>query len=294
MTSTGTTESAFPDALLRIRDLRVSYPGKRRRAPHTEILKGVSLDIRPGETLGLVGESGSGKTTIGRAVLGLVPARSGSITFAGERIDTAGPARRRALSRDLQVVFQDPYTSLNPSRTVGDTLSEPLLGHGTTAREARGRVGDLLARVHLPQDAAGRLPREFSGGQRQRVAIARALALRPRLVICDEPVSALDLTTRRTVLELLLEIQEETGVAYLFVTHDLSVVRFMSHRVAVIEGGVLVETGDAGSVTTAPRHPYTRALMLSAPVADVAEQRRRRESAAALGGKAAVTAADGG
>lgn len=171
-------------------------------------------------------------------------------------------------------------------------------------------MGDLLARVHLPQDAAGRLPREFSGGQRQRVANARALALRPRLVICDEPVSALDLTTRRTVLELLLEIQEETGVAYLFLTHDLSVVRFMSHRVAVIEGGVLVETGDTGSVTTAPpgtpgvgvpgasppppRHPYTRALMLSAPVADVAEQRRRRESAAALGGKSAVTAADGG
>ncbi|MFD5036575.1 ATP-binding cassette domain-containing protein [Streptomyces sp. NPDC058377] len=252
--------------------------------------QGISVDA----TLGPAGESGSGKTTIGRAVLGLVPARSGSITFAGERIDSAGPARRRALSRDLQVVFQDPYTSPNPSRTVGDTLSDPLLGHGTTASEARGRVGDLLARVHLPQDAAGRLPREFSGGQRQRVAIARAPALRPRLVICDEPGSALDLTTRRTVLELLLEIQEETGVAYLFVTHDLSVVRFMSHRVAVIEGGVLVETGDAGSVTTAPRHPYTRALMLSAPVADVAEQRRRRESAAALGGKAAARSADGG
>ncbi|MEU8709129.1 ATP-binding cassette domain-containing protein [Streptomyces sp. NPDC048565] len=293
MTSTGTTESEYADALLRIRDLRVSYPGKGRRAPRTEILKGVSLDIRPGETLGLVGESGSGKTTIGRAVLGLVPARSGSITFDGERIDTAGAARRRALSRDLQVVFQDPYTSLNPSRTVGDTLGEPLLGHGVSAREARGRVGDLLARVHLPSDAAGRLPREFSGGQRQRVAIARALALRPRLVICDEPVSALDLTTQRTVLELLLEIQEETGLAYLFVTHDLSVVRFMSHRVAVIRGGALVETGDADAVTTDPQHPYTRALMLSAPVADVAQQRRRRESAAALGRTGVPRTADG-
>ncbi|MEU9061376.1 ATP-binding cassette domain-containing protein [Streptomyces sp. NPDC048430] len=294
MTSTATTESTVPDALLRIRDLRVSYPGKGWRAPRTEILKGVSLDIRPGETLGLVGESGSGKTTIGRAVLGLVPARSGSITFDGERIDTAKASRRRELSRDLQVVFQDPYTSLNPSRTVGDTLGEPLLGHGASAREARGRVGDLLERVHLPPDAASRLPREFSGGQRQRVAIARALALRPRLVICDEPVSALDLTTQRTVLELLLEIQEETGVAYLFVTHDLSVVRFMSHRVAVIKGGSLVETGDAHDVTTDPRHPYTRALMLSAPVADVAEQRRRRESAATLGGGAAAPAGDGG
>nr|BFD87301.1 ATP-binding cassette domain-containing protein [Streptomyces sp. Xyl84] len=277
MTATEAATSA--DALLQVRDLRVSFRGKGRRAPRTEVLKGVSFDIRPGETLGLVGESGSGKTTIGRAVLGLVPVRSGTITFAGERIDQAPAARRRQLSRDLQVVFQDPYTSLNPSLTVGDTLAEPLLGHGIGAKEARGRVGELLARVHLPADAAARLPREFSGGQRQRVAIARALALRPRLVICDEPVSALDLTTRRTVLDLLLEIQEETGIAYLFVTHDLSVVRFMSHRVAVIHRGDIVEAGDARTVTTAPQHDYTRALMLSAPVADVAEQRRRRQTA---------------
>ncbi|SCF88349.1 peptide/nickel transport system ATP-binding protein [Streptomyces sp. Ncost-T6T-2b] len=249
------TSDGLPDALLRVRDLRVSYPGRGRRAPRAEILKGVCLDIRPGETLGLVGESGSGKTTIGRAVLGLAPVQSGSITFAGERIERAGAARRRALSRDLQVVFQDPYTSLNPSRTVGDTLGEPLLGHGTGAKEARARIAELLDRVRLPADAADRLPREFSGGQRQRVAIARALALRPRLVICDEPVSALDLTTQRTVLELLLEIQEESGVAYLFVTHDLSVVRFMSHRVAVIRGGELVETGDARSVTSEPPAP---------------------------------------
>ncbi|MGW0551358.1 ATP-binding cassette domain-containing protein [Streptomyces altiplanensis] len=280
---TVTEATALPDALLSVRDLRVSFPGKGWRAPRTEVLKGVSLDIRPGETLGLVGESGSGKTTIGRAVLGLVPVRSGTVTFAGERIDQAGVARRRGLSRDLQVIFQDPYTSLNPSLTIGDTLAEPLLGHGVSAREARGRVGDLLARVRLPSDAAARLPREFSGGQRQRVAIARALALRPRLVICDEPVSALDLTTQRTVLDLLLEIQEETGVSYLFVTHDLSVVRFMSHRVAVIRHGNIVETGDARTVTTEPRHPYTRALMLSAPVADIAEQRRRRETARRLG-----------
>jgi peptide/nickel transport system ATP-binding protein len=278
------TEADAPaEALLRVRDLRVSFPGKGRRAPRTEVLKGVRLDIRPGETLGLVGESGSGKTTLGRAVLGLVPVDSGTITFAGERIDQAGRARRRELSRDLQVVFQDPYTSLNPSLTVGDTLAEPLLGHGMSAREARARVGDLLDRVHLPADAAARLPREFSGGQRQRVAIARALALRPRLVICDEPVSALDLTTRRTVLDLLLEIQEETGVAYLFVTHDLSVVRFMSHRVAVIHHGEIVETGDAATVTTEPRHDYTRALLLAAPVADVAEQRRRRAARASAG-----------
>lgn len=280
---TSDTSAGLSDALLRVRELRVSYPGKGRRAPRAEILKGVSLDIRPGETLGLVGESGSGKTTIGRAILGLAPVHAGSITFAGERIERAGSARRRALSRDLQVVFQDPYTSLNPSRTVGDTLGEPLLGQGAGGKEARARIAELLDRVQLPADAADRLPREFSGGQRQRVAIARALAPRPRLVICDEPVSALDLTTQRTVLELLLEIQEQSGVAYLFVTHDLGVVRFMSHRVAVIRGGELVETGDARRVTAEPQHPYTRALMLAAPVADVAEQRRRRESARTRG-----------
>ncbi|MEU3895167.1 ATP-binding cassette domain-containing protein [Streptomyces sp. NPDC045251] len=287
MTAAEATETAAPAPaapLLRVRDLRVSYPGRSRRAPHTEVLRGVSLDVRPGETLGLVGESGSGKTTIGRAVLGLVPVRSGTITFDGEPVHAVGRSRRRALSRDLQVVFQDPYTSLNPSLTVGDTLAEPLIAHGTSPHEARDRVRGLLDRVHLPGDAAHRLPREFSGGQRQRVAIARALALRPRLVICDEPVSALDLTTRRAVLDLLLDIQEETGTAYLFVTHDLSVVRFMSHRVAVIHRGEIVETGGATDVTGAPRHAYTRALMLSAPVADVTAQRRRREAAKRLSG----------
>ncbi|MEV5606215.1 ATP-binding cassette domain-containing protein [Streptomyces sp. NPDC052299] len=283
-TSDAAPEAAEADALLAVRDLRVSFPGKGRRAPETEVLKGVGLSVRPGETLGLVGESGSGKSTIGRAVLGLVPVRSGTITFDGERIEHAGPRRRRVLSRDLQVIFQDPYTSLNPSRTIGDTLAEPLIGQGTAAREARGRVAGLLDRVHLPSDAAGRLPREFSGGQRQRVAIARALALRPRLVICDEPVSALDLTTQRTVLDLLLEIQEATGVAYLFVSHDLAVVRFMSHRVSVIHRGEIVETGDAATVTSEPRHAYTRTLLLASPVADVAEQRRRRAAAGAAGG----------
>lgn len=287
MTAVDVTETTDPavaaDALLQVRDLRVSLPGRNRRAARTEVLKGVSLDVRPGETLGLVGESGSGKTTIGRAVLGLVPVLSGTVAFAGEHIHRAGRARRRALSRDLQVVFQDPYTSLNPSLTVGDILAEPLIAHGTRPQEARDRVRALLDRVHLPADAVHRLPREFSGGQRQRIAIARALALRPRLVICDEPVSALDLTTQRAVLDLLLDIQEQTGTAYLFVTHDLSVVRFMSHRVAVIHRGEIVETGDAADVTGTPRHPYTRALMLAAPVADVAAQRRRREAAESAG-----------
>ncbi|HEX2315669.1 MAG TPA: ATP-binding cassette domain-containing protein [Thermomonospora sp.] len=263
--------------LLTVEDLRVSFPGKGWRAPRTDVLKGVSLNIRPGETLGLVGGSGSGKTTIGRAILGLVPVRSGAITFAGERVERATARRRRELSRDLQVIFQDPYTSLNPSLTIGDTLSEPLLAQGLGRAEARRRVAGLLDRVRLPADAADRLPREFSGGQRQRVAIARALAIGPKLVVCDEPVSALDLTTRQTVLDLLLEIQRETGVSYLFVSHDLAVVRVMSHRVAVIRHGEIVETGEAAAVTTRPEHEYTRRLVLAAPVADVARQRERRE-----------------
>lgn len=269
--------TSHPEHLLTVDQLRVSFPGKGWRAPRTEVLKDVDLHIRAGETLGLVGESGSGKTTIGRAILGLVPVTSGTITYDGQSIGNAGRAQRRALSREIQVIFQDPYTSLNPSRTIGDTLSEPLLAQGTTGDQARGRVTDLLDQVRLPEDAATRLPREFSGGQRQRVAIARALALHPRLVVCDEPVSALDLTTQTTVLDLLLDIQEQNGVAYLFVSHDLSVVRRMSHRVAVIHHGNIVETGDAATLTTRPQHPYTQTLLLSAPVTDVDQQRRRRE-----------------
>ncbi|MFI6813909.1 ATP-binding cassette domain-containing protein [Nonomuraea sp. NPDC050328] len=263
-------------ALLTVEDLHVDFPGKGRGAPRVQVLRGVSLSVRPGETLGLVGESGSGKSTLGRAILGLAPVRSGAITFAGERLDGLGRRRRRELAREIQVIFQDPYTSLNPSRTVGDTLAEPLLGQGLSGRAARARVDELLDRVHLPGGAGERLPREFSGGQRQRVAIARALALGPRLVVCDEPVSALDLTTQKTVLDLLLEIQEQSGVAYLFVSHDLSVVRFVSHRVAVIHQGEIVESGPAAVVTAEPSHPYTRALLLAAPVADVAAQRLRR------------------
>ncbi|MCC8242718.1 ABC transporter ATP-binding protein [Saccharothrix luteola] len=269
-----------PAPVLAIRDLHVSFPGKGWRAPRVDVLHGVSLDIRPGETVGLVGESGSGKTTIGRAVLGLVPVRSGAVEFRGERIEHASARRRRLLSRHLQVVFQDPYASLNPSIPVGDTLAEPLHAQGTPGREARRQVVDLLDRVALPGDAAHRLPREFSGGQRQRIAIARALAIGPELVVCDEPVSALDLTTQRTVLDLLLEIQEQTGVAYLFVSHDLSVVRYMSHRVNVIHRGRIVESGGAEQVTTAPRHPYTQRLLLSAPVADPTAQRARRTALA--------------
>ncbi|WP_225753294.1 ATP-binding cassette domain-containing protein [Actinotalea sp. Marseille-Q4924] len=264
-----------PD-LLTVDDLVVEYPGKGLFAKPFRVLHGVSARIGPGETLGLVGESGSGKTTLGRAVLGLAPVTAGRITFDGKDISHASRRDRRALSQDLQVVFQDPYTSLNPSLTVGDILSEPLGIQGVTGPQARARVKELLDRVHMPQDAMGRLPREFSGGQRQRIAIARALALRPRLIVCDEPVSALDLSTQARVLDLLLEIQQATGVSYLFVSHDLDVVRHVSHRVAVLYKGELVEQGPAQKVTQDPDHPYTRRLLLASPVPDPDRQAVRR------------------
>lgn len=257
--------------------VEVTYPGKRRRRD-TPVLSGVSLTIQPGETVGLVGESGSGKTTLGRAILGLAPVTGGEIRFAGRTISGLDRRRRRALSEDIQVVFQDPYTSLNPAMTVEDILCEPLLVTGMPRRDARARVAALLADVRLPADAGKRLPREFSGGQRQRIAIARALTRSPRLVVCDEPVSALDLSTQRRVLDLFIEIQQRTGVAYLFITHDLAVVRHISHRVAVLYRGSIVESGDALTVTREPSHPYTRRLLLAAPVPDPVRQARRRQA----------------
>ncbi|PXY33346.1 ATP-binding cassette domain-containing protein [Prauserella endophytica] len=265
------------EKLLEVESLHVEFPGRGFRAKPHEVLHGVSLTIDDGEVLGLVGESGSGKTTIGRAILGLVKASGGEIRFQGENITHVGPRRRRELARDIQVVFQDPYSSLNPALTVGDILSEPLVIQGSTTRDARARVKALLDQVGLPADAAERLPREFSGGQRQRVAIARALAPQPKLIVCDEPVSALDLSTQALVLKLLIDIQRETGVAFLFISHDLAVVRHISHRVAVIYQGEIVETGPAEIVTSRPEHSYSRRLLLAAPVADPIEQRRRRE-----------------
>lgn len=263
--------------LLEVEDLRVSFPGRGFRAKPVEVLHGVSLDVSEGETLGLVGESGSGKTTIGRAVLGLVKPSSGSIRFDGREISGLSTRERRPLARHIQVVFQDPYTSLNPSLTIGDILAEPLVVQGYTSRDARQRVRTLLDQVGLPSDAIERLPREFSGGQRQRVAIARALAPSPKLIVCDEPVSGLDLSTQARVLDLLIDIQRSTGVAYLFVSHDLAVVRHISHRVAVLYRGDLVETGGGAEVTANPQHPYTQRLLLAAPVADPTLQRQRRE-----------------
>lgn len=271
--------------LLTVTDLDVAYPGKGFRAKPIHILKKVSITISPGETLGLVGESGSGKTTLGRAVLGLAPVVGGKIDFDGQDITQATRSDRRQLSRSIQVVFQDPYTSLNPAMPIGETLAEPLRVQGMPADQANKRIAELLDQVRLPSDSVDRLPREFSGGQRQRVAIARALALSPKLIVCDEPVSALDLTTQARVLDLFLQIQQDTGVAYLFVSHDLDVVHHISHRVAVMYQGEIVEQGEAEQVTRHPRHPYTQRLLLASPVPDPDQQAERRRARLELNAK---------
>lgn len=264
-------------SLLKINNLEVTYKGKGLKKDFKAI-KGVSLDIRPGECVGLVGESGSGKTTLGRAVLGLAPVTGGSVLLEGKEISKASRSERRSLARDLQVVFQDPYSSLNPSMSIEAILTEPMLVRNWSKLDANKRVRELLNSVGLPSDAAQRRPREFSGGQRQRIAIARALALDPKLIVCDEPVSALDLTTQSRVLDLFLEIQQITGVAYLFISHDLAVVRHLSHRVAVMYQGEIVEWGEGAQVSQSPNHPYTKRLMLAAPVPNPVEQKIRRET----------------
>jgi peptide/nickel transport system ATP-binding protein len=259
---------------LQIRDLKVSFPRRGFRKEPFPVIRGVSLDVAPGETVGLVGESGSGKTTIGRAILGLAAVTSGSITFQGKDLGRMSPKERRRSAKDIQAVFQDPYSSLNPAMTIEDILSEPMQGVGR--KEGREKVRSLLESVNLPPNSGQRLAREFSGGQRQRIAVARALALSPKLIICDEPTSALDLSTQARVLDLFLEIQERTGVAYLFITHDLAVVRRMSHRIAVLFHGEVAEIGTARQISDQPEHPYTQRLLMAAPVADPVEQERRR------------------
>jgi peptide/nickel transport system ATP-binding protein len=263
--------------ILNVNNVVVEYPGKGFRSKPFRALHDVSIEISAGETLGLVGESGSGKTTLGRAILGLAPVTAGSIKFQDREISHATRSERRELSRDIQVVFQDPYSSLNPSMEIGQILAEPLEIQGIEPSAARKRISELLDQVALPSDSINRLPREFSGGQRQRVAIARALALSPKLIVCDEPVSALDLTTQARILDLFLQIQKDTGVAYLFVSHDLDVVRHISHRVAVMLKGEIVEQGISSKVTVNPEHPYTQRLLMASPVPDPDLQQQRRE-----------------
>lgn len=267
--------------LLEVHDLSVTFDVGRRKPPFRAV-DGVSLTVDPQETVGIVGESGSGKTTLGRAILGLTRVASGTVAFDGKDITHAGHRERRRLSSEMQVVFQDPYSSLNPTRTVGQTLAETLRVHKKLSRsEVDERVASMLERVGLPGDAAGRYPGNFSGGQRQRIAIARALIVQPRLVICDEPVSALDLSVQAQALNLLRELQEELHVSYLFIAHDLDVVRHLSDRILVLYRGQVMEEGEADRVYSAPAHPYTRALLDAAPVPNPERQRERRRARSA-------------
>lgn len=270
------------EPVLVVEHLAVNFPNRRanlfaRKRPPIAAVSDVSFSLRPGETLALVGESGSGKSTIGNAILGLAPVTSGDVHLSGLDITTASQAQRRRLASELQVVFQNPYGSLNPSLTVGNILAEPIRAtRKLSARESRVKVEELLAQVGMPIDAADRYPGNFSGGQRQRIAIARAIAVEPKVVVCDEPTSALDVSTQKVVLELLKKLQQDTGMAYLFITHDLAVVRHFADRVAVLDHGSIVETGSAEDVCERPTHSYTQRLVAAAPIPSPVLQRQRR------------------
>ena len=256
--------------LLSVRDLRTWFPIRRgvlaRRVGYVKAVDGVSLDIMPGETVGLVGESGCGKTTLARTVMRLDPAHDGSVCFQGKDLLTCSATTTRALRRELQIIFQDPFSSLNPRMTVMEIITEGMLEHGLIAgRDKRDAAQTLLDEVGLGSHALHRYPHEFSGGQRQRISIARAVSLRPRLVVCDEAVSALDVSVQAQIINLLGDLRAQHGLAYLFISHDLSVVRHIADRVAVMYLGRLVELGATADVIDRPRHPYTRALVSAIP-----------------------------
>jgi oligopeptide/dipeptide ABC transporter ATP-binding protein len=275
---------------LEIRDLVVRYGSGRKARQAPSAIDRVSFDIAPGETVGLVGESGSGKSTIGKAVLGLQPPTSGTVRLHGQDITAMSLKQRKTLAADLRVVFQDPYSSLNPARTIGQTLVEPLRLMGVRADVALQKARKGLESVGLPGEAVDRYPSQFSGGQRQRIAIARALVCDPKVLVLDEPVSALDLSTQAQVLNLLADLRDQHGLAFLFIAHDLGVVRFLAQRVVVLYRGRVMESGPVESVTQQPRHPYTVALTAAAPVPRPAEQAARRAAREALGVGTAGTA----
>jgi len=266
--------------LLEVRDLRTWFPVRRgffqRIVRHVKAIDGVSFHIKRGETLGLVGESGCGKTTVGRTILRLVPATSGTVHFDGLPVFDQGYAAMRRLRRRMQIIFQDPGGSLNPRMRVGRIVGEPLEVHGMArGDELRHRVESLLERCGLWKAAADRYPHEFSGGQRQRVAIARALALEPELIVCDEPTSALDVSIQSQILNLLSDLQDEFGLSFLFISHDMAVIHHVCDRIAVMYKGKIVEEGDRDAVINRPQHPYTKALLSAVPEADPRRERVR-------------------
>ncbi len=267
--------------LLEVKNLRVHFPVKHglfsRVKGHVKAVDDVSFAIQPGETLGLVGESGCGKTTLGRAIVKLVEPTAGSILFEGENIANLDGRELRRRRRKFQMIFQDPYGSLNPRMTVGQIIGEAIDIHHLAADEAarRDRIVDLLKAVGLDPSHAQRYPHEFSGGQRQRIGIARALAVEPQLIVCDEPVSALDVSVQAQIINLLQDLQAQRGIAYLFIAHDLAVVEHISRRVMVMYLGKVVELGEAREVISAPKHPYTQALISAVPEVDPDSKRKR-------------------
>ena len=273
------------DFLLQVEHLKKYFPVRRgllqRVVGHVKAVDDVSFGIRPGETLGLVGESGCGKTTVGRTLLRLYEPTSGEIKYAGQDVTHLQGAALRSLRRNLQIVFQDPFSSLNPRMTVRSIIEEGLVVHGIGTKEERqDRVRDILVKVGLDPSYMHRYPHEFSGGQRQRISIARALALQPRFMVLDEPISALDVSIQSQIINLLTALKEEFQLTYLFISHDLSVVEYISDRVAVMYLGEVVETGTSEQLYRNPLHPYTKALLSSVPTLDP----NRRERRAALPG----------
>ena len=274
--------STVKEPLLQVTDLHKHFPIREgllieRKVGEVRAVDGVSFEVQPGETLSLVGESGSGKSTTGYCVLQLLKPTSGSIRFEGTELTELGREEMRRMRREMQIVFQDPYSSLDPRMTVGDIVGEPLIVHGIGTRRDRSvRIRDLLDVVGFDPGYTNRYPHEFSGGQRQRIGIARALALSPKLIVCDEPVSALDVSIQAQILNLLKDLQRDFGLTYLFIAHDLAVVRGMSDRIAVMNRGQIVELGPAEEVYTNPQDDYTKALLSAVPVPDPRAMKERK------------------